>query len=344
MAISNELLASTLYSIRDGEVDQLFRKTAFLDWAKKLKGIEYEDGGHKVSRPLMLNEHSSITALPTGYEPVSLAVSDVLTPANYDWADFVQPIVISKKEEMENSGEKAIVKILDARLKNVMGSLRRELNKQIVANKSTILTSLNTLYGYTGGTDVGSATGFLEHAAAGAQTNVVGGVSKATYATTSGWQNQYQTAAGAFGTGGLNAMNRIMIAAGARAPQDEVKLILASEAAFSNYKRVLQANERYVDEKVLDGGRLALAFHGAVVECDLDLAANAGGTANDEVSMYFINFAGAKLVMHRDGDFALSPFENITGTTTRGAQLYWKGQLVADHLGSLGVLVGGDTY
>jgi len=35
MAISNDLLSSTLFSIRDGEVDELFQKVAFLDNCKK---------------------------------------------------------------------------------------------------------------------------------------------------------------------------------------------------------------------------------------------------------------------------------------------------------------------
>jgi hypothetical protein len=189
MAISNDLLSSTLYSIRDGEVDELYKKVAFLDGVKKAGGVEVEKGGIKIQRPLSIQEHSTITQLATGYEPVSLAVNDVLRPAIYDWSDFVAPIVITKKEEMENSGEYAIVKILEARMKSVMGMLRRELNKQVLAGTSTVLTSLNTLNGDSAG--VGSATGFFEPLAVGTQTNIVGGVSKATFATTPGWQNQF---------------------------------------------------------------------------------------------------------------------------------------------------------
>ena len=143
MAISNDLLSSTLYSIRDGEVDELFQKVAFLDNAKRFGGIEYEDGGIKIQRPLSIAEHSSITNLPTGYEAINLAVKDVLQPAIYEWADFTAPIVITKKEELENSGEKAIVKIVEARMRSVMGMLRRELNKQLLAGSSTILTEVN---------------------------------------------------------------------------------------------------------------------------------------------------------------------------------------------------------
>tara|TARA_R100000655_G_scaffold49495_1_gene87021 strand:+ start:848 stop:1864 length:1017 start_codon:yes stop_codon:yes gene_type:complete len=338
MAISNDLLSSTLYSIRDGEVDELFKKVPFLSHARQYGGMEFEDGGIKIQRPLSVVEHSSITQLPTGYEPVSLAVSDVLKPAIYNWSDFVAPVVITKKEEMENQGEKAIVKILEARMKSVMGLLRREINKQILAGTSTVLTTLNTLNGHT------ITTGFIENGAPApaSQTNTVGGLAKNTL-NVRGWYNQYQTAGGAFNTNGLVRMNQIYIATNSIAPMGEVNCIIASEAAMANYKRALFANERYIDEKTLDGGRMSLAFAGAVVEQDLDMPIN-GGVGVDEFSMYFINFDGVKIVMHRDGDYAVSPFEHISGTTARAAQVYWKGQLIADHLGSQGVLVNGDTW
>jgi hypothetical protein len=184
MAISNDLLSSTLYSIRDSEVDQLFRKTAFLDLVKAGGGIEYENGGIKIQRPLSVVDHSTITQLATGYEPVSLAVSDVLKPAVYDWSDFVAPIVITQKEELENSGEKAIVKILEARMKNVMSMLRRELNKQILAGTSTVLSNMSSLNGFT------LTTGFLEEGLPDAanQTNTVGGLQKSAL-NVPGWYN-----------------------------------------------------------------------------------------------------------------------------------------------------------
>jgi hypothetical protein len=179
--ISNDLLSSTLFSIRDSEVDELYKKVAFLDGVRKAGGVETESGGIKIQRPLSIQEHSTITQLATGYEPVSLAVNDVLRPAIYDWADFTAPIVVTKKEELENSGEYAIVKIVEARMKSVMGMLRRELNKQVLVGNSAVLTSLNTLNGDVAG--LGSATGFFEPLAVGSQLNSVGGVSKATFQT-----------------------------------------------------------------------------------------------------------------------------------------------------------------
>jgi hypothetical protein len=337
MAITNDLLSSTLFSIRDGEVDELFKKVPFLDDAKKHGGIEYEDGGIKIQRPLSVAEHSTISLMTTGYEPVSLAVADVLKPAIYDWCDFAAPIVISKKEELENSGEKAVVKIVEARMRSVMSLLRRELNKQILAGSSATLTTMNTLNG-----NVAGVNRFLEPRVPGAtQTSVVGGLAKNTL-NVPGFFNQFATANGAFGTDGLGAMHNIYTAANVITPMGEINSVIASTAAFANYKRSLFANERYIDEKTLDGGRMALAYAGAVVSADSDMPLNGG--APNEFSMYFINFDGIKMVIHKDGDFAVSPFEYISGTTARAATVYFKGQLIADHLGSCGVLIDGDTF
>lgn len=336
MSISNDVLSSTLYSIRDEAVDELYRKTAFLDHAKRCGGIEYEDGGSKIQRPLMLAEGSSITALPTGYEPVSLAVTDVMQPAVYDWSDLVIPIVITRKDEAENKGDKAIVKILETRFKGAMGQLRRAINQQILAgnNAVSITAGLLSLNGVAG------ATYFLENQVFGSGTNVVGGISKATYAAAN-WQNQRDTAASAYGTNGLVASDRL--SAAMMSYGGETDVVIMSVAGFANYKRTLQTNERYVDQKVLDGGRMVLAWGGAVVDVDTFMPINTGVLTN-EFTAYFLDFAGIKLIVHSDLDFKVSEMISVPGTTAKTADIYFKGQLVADHLASQGVLVLGDTY
>ena len=329
MAISNDLLSSTLYSIRDSEVDQLFRKTAFLDLVKAGGGIEYENGGIKIQRPLSVVDHSTITQLATGYEPVSLAVSDVLKPAVYDWSDFVAPIVITTKEELENSGEKAIVKILEARMKNVMSMLRRELNKQILAGTSTVLSNMSSLNGFT------LTTGFLEEGTPDAanQTNIVGGLQKSVL-NVPGWFNSSVAS-----TGNIVAnLTTLYQDCNQFSPFGDVNAIIVNPATFAAYKAALFTNERFMSGDKLDAGRLQLAFHAAVMEQDNEMPENGGGL--NTYSAYMLNFEGIKMCIHSDADFALSPMEHISGTTARAAQLYFKGQLIADHLRGSGVLTG----
>ena len=99
MAISNDVLSSTLRILLEEEVDNLFKATPLLDQMKKKGRIDLYDGGQKLDVPLILAEHSSITQLASGYEPVNLAVQDAMRNASYNWCDFVAPIVITEKEE-----------------------------------------------------------------------------------------------------------------------------------------------------------------------------------------------------------------------------------------------------
>ena len=240
MAISNDLLSSTLYAIRDAEVDQLYRKTAFLDLVKSAGGIEYEDGGIKLQRPLSVVDHSTITQLATGYEPVSLAVSDVLKPAIYEWQDFVAPVVITKKEELENQGEKAIIKIVEARMKNVMGMFRRELNKQILAGTSTVMSNMSSLNGFT------LTTGFLEEGAATAagQTNIVGGLAKNSL-NVPGWFNSVKALTGTVADLN-NDMTELYQECNQFSPFGDVNAIIVNANLFAAYKSSLFDKERYM--------------------------------------------------------------------------------------------------
>lgn len=121
-------------------------------------------------------------------------------------------------------------------------------------------------------------------------------------------------------------------------PFGDVRAIIVNPATFAAYKAALFSNERFINEKTLDGGRLQLAFAGAAVEQDNEMPLNAG--AATRFSAVMLNFEGIKMVMHPDGDYSVGPFEHISGTTARAAQLYWKGQLIADHLRGCGVLSG----
>ena len=70
MAISNDVLSSTLRILLEEEVDNLFKATPLLKQMKDKGQIDFYDGGQKLDVPLILAEHSSITQLSSGYEPV----------------------------------------------------------------------------------------------------------------------------------------------------------------------------------------------------------------------------------------------------------------------------------
>jgi len=237
MAIQNDILSSTARARSKKALDNLFQTVPLLDHIKKAGGVEVINGGQRITRAAILAEHSNITQLATGYEAVSSSVADVLRSPEYEWCDFVAPIVITKKEELSNRGENAVISIADSRMKSVIGMLKREWELQTIRGTSTVLTELGSLNG------VNTATGWLEELAFGAQGNTVGGLSKATYAT-SNWQNQtFDVSAGGlnFGNNGLNGMAELMLQTQIYAPEGSVDLILASPTSYRLYKNTLQA-------------------------------------------------------------------------------------------------------
>tara|TARA_Y100001963_G_scaffold136721_1_gene199655 strand:+ start:40 stop:1050 length:1011 start_codon:yes stop_codon:yes gene_type:complete len=336
MAVQNDILSSTARARSKKALDNLFTTVPLLDHIKKAGGVEEINGGQRITRAAILAEHSNITQLSTGYESIAAGVADVLRSPEFEWCDFVAPIIITKKEELSNRGDDAVISIADARMKSVMGMLKREWEKQAIAGSSTVLTEMQTLNGF------GAALGWFEEGAFGSgQSNSVGGLSKSTYQGQN-WNNQVADAGDAFNTSraGEGAMTDLMIQTQIYAPEGTVDLILASPTSYKLYKQSLRAQEQYVKETVLDGGRLALAFSGALIYVENNLGFTESGT---DASMYFLNSKSMKVVFDKDANFSLSDFQDKSGYAAREAHLYVRTQLVADHLASMGVLINGES-
>ena len=329
-AISNDILSSTLRILLSEAVDNLYRSTPLLDQIRNDGGLELFDGGSQLDVPLILAEHSSITQMSSGYEPINLAVQDALRQGSFGWCDFIAPIVITQREELSNKGDRAVLSIAEARMKSVMGTLRREWERQAVAGTSAILTDMLTLNGGASG------TGFIEGLAVGTQNNTVGGLAKATF---SDLNNQFVDAGGALS---IPTMSNLMINCQIKTPDGTApNLILASPLFYQTYKGLLFANERYVDESTLDGGRLALSFNTAKMYVDSFLPATSDAAA--VLSAYFLNTKFLKVGFDTDANFRMSDFETVSGYAARTANIYVRTQLYFHHLASQGVLTNGEA-
>lgn len=337
MAVSVDVLASTLQYILDEETEALKRRHAFLDYADKCKGVETLDGGARIDVPVSVRDHSLITYHNDGYEPTNETIQDVMVSAQFPWAFWTAPVALSAKRALENSGDAAIISLYGAHVKSAMDKMGRDMNAQIL-NGSLVGTGLETLYGAAAGV----TTGFIEGIAKATQDNTVGGLSKATY-NVPGWTNAFFAGAGAFATNGKTGMDSIQtqIMAVHTGPKP-VDVVIASEASFRLYKQTLFANERYVSDAELDGGRMNLLFAGAPVVPDLAMTV-AGRAGNAIFSMYFLNFSGIKLYFHADGKFNLVSRGRALGYATDTWQIQLMTQLVGTHIGSQGILTDADA-
>ena len=332
--VQADILASTLRILRDKEVDNTFKIIPLLDAIERGGNVEDVDGGSYIDSPVILTDHSTITQLSSGYEAVSLAVKDPMRTASYSWCDATAPVVITRKEELSNKGERAIVRIAEARLKQTMGMFKREIEKQIIAGDSAILTDLQSLNG------LDAATGWFEEGAFGTQANTVGGIAKSSFTTS--WQNQVQD--GSFSANGLKKMQSLLIDCQQFAPEGDVDLILASPTSYGLYKDELQQLERYVSatEERNMAGRLALQFNGAAMYIEPNLGFTGSGGSN-KMSMYFLNTRLFNVYFDRDAKFELGDMESISGYAAMSAQIAVRMQICTSNLSGHGILINAET-
>ena len=337
--VQNDILASTLRILRDKYVDNTFKIIPLLDAIQTLGNVEDVDGGSYIDSPVILTDHSTITQLSTGYEAVSLAVKDPMRTATYSWCDAVAPVVITRKEELSNKGQRAVVRIAEARLKQTMGMFKREIEKQRIRGNSTILTDLQTLNGLDG-TANGDSGWFEGNAAFGAQSNSVGGISKSGFPKS--WQNQVQD--GTFAANGLKKMQSLLIDCQQFAPEGDVDIILASPTSYGLYKDQLQQLERYVSatEQRNMAGRLALEFNGAAMYIEPNLGFTGGAGAN-KMSMYFLNSQLFNVYFDRDAKFELGDMESISGYAAMSAQIAVRMQVCTSNLSGHGILINAES-
>lgn len=330
--VQNDILASTLRILAANAKDSTFKAIPLLDAVQRAGNIEEVSGGSYVDIPLVLTDHSTITQLSSGYEGIPLAVRDVMRTGSSVWCDFVAPVAISGKEMRSNNGERKVVNLLETRMKQVQGMLKRELDKQIVAGSSTILTELNTLNGAVAG-------GFLEGAAFGSQTNTVQGVSKTAFPLS--YQNQYKSAGG---TLTIAEMQELQVQLSIFKPSGDTDIVLASPLSYSAYRGLLTTNERYASIKEMQdmSGRLALVFGGAAVyiEPALNGVLSSDGTA---LSQYHLNSSLFNLYVDPDAFFSVGDMERVPGYDVWGANILVRAQLTASALTGLGILTNGEA-
>lgn len=345
LTIGNELLSTTMHIVMKEWRDNIYTSTAFLEAQTRVhgEGGPTQAGGTRIVQPLGFGEHSNTTRMQTGYERIDLSVSDVFQPAVYDFAHVVRPIAISAEEELTNQGDAAILSILESRVTSVAAALKREYVKQMVQGGVSGWDDWNSLNGI----DTAITNGFLEPAAAGggSQDSSVGGVSKATFSSKTGWNNQYFDGSDSFNSNGLAGLYDLLVEINAVSAEGNPNVILASRSGFKNLKRSLQASERYMDEKSLDGGKMSTMFQGVPIDVEYYMPNAGAQSSTTEASFYMLNMNDIYTLWDPKGFFDLSDFETVSGEyDVRAAKLRVRGQLIAKHLGSSGLAVNLDTF
>ena len=340
----NELFTSTMHVAGKEIIDQNDYQLPFWDKQNAVhgKGKPADEGGKFFVEPLEFHEHSQTTQLSNGYELVDLTVQSVTTPMKDDWGFWVRPVVVSEKEKMQNRGSYKNFDRVKERTRTSIAGMRREMHKRIWGSGGAGLTDLNTLNGVLFG------DGFLEEDAVASQGNTVHGVSKGTFATSLGWQNQSGTADNDFSANGLDVMTQIAVnaqslfGAAEREGGAEDLCWYLSTSAFQHMKKDTRSFEQYTAKTAQDAGKLDLMWNGVPVMINRDMAIGNGSTT--AMSAALIDHRWIRLRFQNGYFFKMGEFASPMNQLISAAPIKCAAQLETRFMGTSGIMINAETY
>lgn len=339
------VISTTLQLLRDKLIDNSFIAHPLIRAIEDHGNLIKVSGGLRVDQPVIFGDHSSITELSNGFEPVSMAVTDPFQTAKFEYSNFTQPIVLSAVEKAANKGDLAIVNILESKMKNVMLSLKKEVSKQIIAGNSSKITTLQTLNGNGTNLVAPDPTGWLEGVAGASQVNAVGTLSKTTYRSQN-WFNQFVDAGG---TLALSHLDELFIQTQIYNPSGTTPdIMLMSPSCYAAFLALMDSRIQYINVSDRDGlnGQMVATYRGARIYVDpsLGFTANAAsGMGAKSVSAYLLSSDQFQLYVDTDGFFNVSDMMPVPGTATEAAMVFCRMQLVTGHLASHAILIDAEA-
>ena len=267
----SELVTTTLRNRTGKLADNVTKNNALLMRLSEKGNVRPVDGGRTIVQELEYAENATFMFY-SGYEALNISPSDVMTSAEFNWAQAAVAVTISGLEELQNSGKEKIIDLIGSRIKNA----ERTMTNNIAVSAYSDGT------GY-GGKQIG---GLQLLVADDPTTGTVGGINRANWAF---WRNQkfggVADGGGAITTSNIQQYMQALYSRTLRGA-DAVDLVVADNNYYNLYWTSLQNQARYmpVESSLGKAGFQVLKFQNADVV--LDGGIGGGCPANH---MYFLN-------------------------------------------------------
>lgn len=281
----SEIITTTLRNRTGKLADSVTKNNALLTRLKARGKVKPVSGGRTIVQEIAYQENGTFKRY-SGYDVLNISPSDVFTAAEYNYAQAALAVSISGLEQLQNSGDSALIDLLEQRIDNA----------------ETTLTNNIAVDCYSDGTaDGGKQIGGLGLLVPDSPSSgTVGGINRATW---SFWRSikfgSVADGGGAATTSNIQSyMNRLYLQLNRGA--DKPDLIIADNNYFRLYLESLQAIQRISKQTdVGQAGFDTLQYMGADVV--LDGGYGGGATANH---MWMLNTKYIFFRPHSDRNFA----------------------------------------
>jgi hypothetical protein len=311
----SEILSTTIDNYSATLADNVLQNNVLLLYLKQNGNTETAGGGVKLLENLLYAENGTFSWY-SGYEPLSVEASDVVTTAQFDWKQANCNITMSGLEEVQNSGAEAMHNLIKARIK---------------VGEATMSNNVGEALYYSNTEQGGKAIGGLQHLIADLPTSgTVGGIDRGVAGNTF-WRNQYYDFSGETVTASATTIQHAMNLINMRTERgtEKVDIVVAGETYFSYYEESLQAQQRFVDTRKAAGGFSGYKYKDATVFYD----PNCSSTRMYMLNSKFLHFRPAK-----GRNFVVLKDKVAVNQDATVTPLYWMGNLTLSNAARCGVI------
>ncbi|MDQ3009050.1 MAG: phage major capsid protein, partial [bacterium] len=131
-----QLAALTMQNYRKTLADNVTRQCVVTNIMEEHDMITTEDGGREIVVPVLTGLSTSVSTY-SGTSPVNNPYQEGIDAAQFTWAHYESGVALSKTDELLNSGEFAVKKLLKAKIQQAEQSLKERLNDDIFNGAGT---------------------------------------------------------------------------------------------------------------------------------------------------------------------------------------------------------------
>ena len=281
-----DIVTTTIQSRSGKLADNVLKQNALLARLQKRGNVKSFSGGNVILQELMYNDPSTQnTGSYSGYDVIDITPNSPITSAQYDIKQYAAAVSISGLEQLQNSGNEAIIDLLESRVQ--------------VAEKQMMNILSTGIYGDGTGNSGKNLTGLQAAISDTPSTGTYGGINRATW---SFWRNVAFSSATDGGAAATSAniqsyMNRVALQL--VRGNDSPDIAVADTNYYRLFLESMQSIQRVASEEMAGLGFTALKYYGAGNSMDVVLDGGIGGAIGAN-RMYFLNTNYIFLRPHKD--------------------------------------------
>jgi len=239
MAFDNNVATTLQRYITSGKAtDNIFKRTAVMDFLKRRAKLDVQ-GGREAVMPITGGLNTTFQNY-SGYDTLTPAVDEVLETAVYQWRQAAIYVPMSGLEEARNSGDKAVIKLLQAKMDNAEATTAETFEDQLFNATGTSQVAGKTWSTPSGAKDWAGLAAFV------GTTNTVGTINGTTETW---WRSTIETTTEALSLLKLsNTYNSVSYGA------DQCDFEVTTQVLYEKYESLLVANQRFTDASTAKAG------------------------------------------------------------------------------------------